>query len=117
MRINQTTEHVGNGNINKYENETVWLISSIEDPDPKKLLIRNRKHRGNEVMHRDKDVILGEDYYTNRLDNAPQNIFTLSSATRTVSKRINKSPTRAIEMVQDKRDSAIRLVTAKKIFL
>ena len=108
---------MGNGNINKNENETVWLISSIEDPDPKKLLIRNRKHRGNEVMQRDKDVILGEDYYTNRLDNAPQNIFTLSSATRTVSKPINKSPTRAIEMVKDKRDSAIQLATGRKTFL
>jgi len=28
-------------------------------------------------MHRNKDVILGEDGYTNRSDNAPRNIFSL----------------------------------------
>ena len=67
-------------------------------------------------MHRDKDVILGEDHYINRLDHAPQNIFTLLSAARTVLKRCNKSPTRTIEMVQDKRDNAIQLVAGKKIF-
>ena len=81
-----------------------------------KLPIHNRKHWRIEIMHRDKDVILGEDHFTNRLDNAPQNIFTLLSATRTVLKRLNKSPTRAIEMVQDKRDNAIQLVAEKKFF-
>ena len=50
-------------------------------------------------MHRDKDVVLGEDHYTNRLDYAPQNGFTLLSAVRTVLKSINKSVTIAIEMV------------------
>jgi hypothetical protein len=29
-------------------------------------------------MHRNKDVILGEDGYTNRCDNAPRNIFSLT---------------------------------------
>ena len=53
-------------------------------------------------MHRDKDVILGEDRYTNRSDIAPRNIFTLTSAARTLLKRISKSPTRAIETVQEK---------------
>ena len=68
-------------------------------------------------MHRAKDVILGEDHYTNRLDNAPQNILTLLSETRTVLKCNNKSPTRVIEKVQDKRDSVIQLVAGSKIFL
>ena len=104
------------GNITKTENETIWLISSLENPDPEKLLIRNRKHWCIEFMHRDKDVIHGEDRYTNRLDNAPQNIFTLLSVTRTVLQRLNKSPTRAIEMVQDKRDNAIPLVAGNKFF-
>jgi hypothetical protein len=28
-------------------------------------------------MHRDKDVVRGEDGYTNRLGNAPSNVFSL----------------------------------------
>ena len=47
----------------------------------------------------------------------PQNIFTLLSATRTVLKHSNKSLNRAIEMLQDKRNSAIQLVARSKIFL
>ena len=41
-------------------------------------------------------------------DLAPQNIFTLTSATRTVLKRISNSPTRAIETFQISRTTAIR---------
>ena len=67
-------------------------------------------------MRRDKDVFLGEDHYTNRLGNAPQNIFTLLSAVRTVLKRTNKSPTRAIEMVEGKRNRAIQVIAGWKIF-
>ena len=81
------------------------------------MLIRNRKHWGIEILHRDKDVILGEDHYTNRLDHAPQNIFTLLSSVRTLLKRINKSPTGVIEMVQDKRESAIQLIAGRKSIL
>ena len=67
-------------------------------------------------MHRDKDVVLGEDHYTNRLDHALENVFTLLSATHTVLKSINKSATRAIEMVQDKRNSAIQLIAGRQNF-
>jgi len=61
-------------------------------------------------MHRDRDAALGEDRYTNRLNHAPRNIFTLLSATRTLLKRIATSPTRAIEMIRDDRDGALRFL-------
>ena len=115
--IERTREHMRGGKITKTENETVWLISRFENPDPEKLLIRNRQHWAIEIMHRDKDVILGEDYYTNRLDHAPKNIFTLLSATRTLLKFINKSPTIAIEMVQNKRGCAVQFIAGRKVFL
>lgn len=56
-------------------------------------------------------VILGEDSYTNWSDNAPRNIFNLTSAARTLLKRISKSPTRAIETVQENRQKAIRFIS------
>ncbi len=65
-------------------------------------------------MHRDKDVTLGEDRYTNRSDHAPQNIFTLTSGTLTLLKRIAKSPTRAIEWIQDNRGKAVKLIAVDK---
>ena len=65
-------------------------------------------------MHRDKDVTLGKDGYTNRSGNAPRNIFVLTSAARTLLKRISKSPTRAIEMVQDNRETALRVSAGKQ---
>ena len=43
----------------------------------------------------------GKDRYTNRSDHAPRNIFALTSAAITLLKRISKSPTRAIEILQD----------------
>jgi len=61
-------------------------------------------------MHRDKDVCLGEDGYTNRLGHAPRNIFTLTSAVRTLLKQIHASPTMATEIVQDTRSKAVRLI-------
>ena len=70
----------------------------------------NRGHWRIEAMHRDRDVTPGEDRPTNRLDHAPQNIFTLTSATRTVLKRISNSPTRAIETFQASRTMAIRFL-------
>ncbi len=89
----------------------MYLITSLTRPKPKDILRLNRNHWRIETMHRDKDVTLGEDRYTNRSDNAPRNIFTLVSATRTLLKRISKSPTKAIEMMQDNRARAIRIVT------
>ena len=56
-------------------------------------------------------MILGEDQYTNRLDHAPRNIFTLLSATRTLLKGIDKSLTKAIETVKDNRNKATRILT------
>ena len=99
-------------NITKTEDETVRLISSLENPDPDRALALNRAHWRIEIMHRDNDVILGEDQYANRLDHAPRNILALLSATRTLLKGIDKSLTRTIEMVQDNRNNAIRIVTS-----
>ena len=99
-------------NITKTEDETVRLISSLENPDPDRALALNRAHWRIEIMHRDNDVILGEYQYANRLDHAPRNILALLRATRTLLKGIDKSLTRAIEMVQDNRNKAIRIVTS-----
>ena len=80
-----------NGQIIKTTKKIAWLISSIENPDPGVLLACNRRHWTIEIMHRDKDVTLGEDHYTNRLDHAPQNVFTLLSSVRILLKKYNKS--------------------------
>ena len=77
---------------------------------PKRIVSVNRSHWWIEAMHRDKDVTPGEDRYPNRLNHTPQNIFTLTSATRTVLKRISNSPTRAIEAFQTSRITAIRFL-------
>ncbi|WP_136661632.1 hypothetical protein [Nitratireductor sp. XY-223] len=89
-----------------------YLISSRKQAMPKDILDLNRKHWGVEIMHRDKDMTLGEDRYTNRSDHAPANIFSLTSAALTLLKRISNSPTQAIEFVQDHRDRAITLLTS-----
>ena len=60
-------------------------------------------------MHRNKDVILGEDGYTNCCDNAPRNIFSLTGFVLKILKSVAPSPTRAIEHCQDDRNRAIRL--------
>jgi hypothetical protein len=44
-------------------------------------------------MHRNKDVILGEDAYTNRSDNAPLNIFSLIGFALKILKSVSPSPT------------------------
>jgi hypothetical protein len=62
-----------------------------------------------EIMHRNKDVILGEDGYTNRCDNAPRNIFSLTGFVLKILKSVAPSPTRAIEHFQGDRNRAIRL--------
>jgi hypothetical protein len=88
--------------------------TSVPQPDPEHILRLNRHHWKVEAMHRDKDVTLGEDGYTNRSDNAPRNIFVLTSAARTLLKRISSSPTRAIEMVQDHRSKAVQFTSDQK---
>ena len=113
-RVTRNRQHVRAGNITKSETETTYLISSIKSPEPESILKLNRNHWQIEIMHRDKDVTLGEDRYTNRSDHAPQNIFTLNSGALTLLKRIAKSPTRAIELVQDNRAKTIKLITVDK---
>ena len=107
-RITRKREHVRAGNIVK--TETAYLITSLLQPNPKHILNLNRSHWRIKTMHRDKDVTLGEDGYTNRSRQAPRNIFTLTSAARTLLKRISNSPTRAIEMVQNNRQNAIQFL-------
>ncbi len=49
--------------------------------------------------------------YTNRNDNAPANIFSLTSFVLTILKTVSSSPTRAIEYFQDHKNRAIRLLS------
>ncbi|MFO7758433.1 MAG: hypothetical protein R6V26_08135, partial [Roseovarius sp.] len=70
----------------------------------------NRAHWHIETMHRDKDLCLGEDGYTNRKDHAPRNVLTLVSAARTLLKRINTSPAKAVEIIQNDRNHALRIL-------
>ena len=91
--------------------ETVYLIASLslEDASPKEILTHNRGHWGIEIMHRNKDVILREDGYTNRSGNAPANIFSLTGLALAILKTVCASPTRAIEYFQDNKNRAISL--------
>ncbi|WP_419903998.1 ISAs1 family transposase [Kiloniella sp.] len=109
-RVTRNRQDVRAGNIIKSETETTYLISSMVAPTPETILRLNRNHWQIEIMHRDKDVTMGEDRYTNRSDHAPRNIFSLTSAAITLLKRIAKSPTKAIEMVQDNRGKAVALI-------
>ena len=101
---------VRRGRVTRTERETIYPITSLPGATPKRIVSVNRSHWRIEAMHRDKDVTPGEDRHTNRLDHAPQNIFTLTSATRTVLKRISNSPTRAIETFRTSRTTAIRFL-------
>lgn len=114
-RINRHREHVRKGLSVRSETETVYLISSLKAPDPRDVLRLNRDHWKIEIMHRDKDVVLGEDRYTNRSGHAPRNIFTLTSAARTLLKRIAPSPTRAVEIAQENQQKTIRLLSDQNV--
>jgi predicted transposase YbfD/YdcC len=96
------------------QQETAYLITSLTtgEASPEYLLNLNRKHWGIEIMHRNKDVMLGEDGYTNRLDNAPRNVFSLTSFALKVMRTVSQSPTRAIEHFQDKRSRATQMIAA-----
>ncbi len=96
---------VREGRVTRTERETIYLITSLPGATSKRIMSVNRGHWRIEAMHRDKDVTPGEDRHTNRLDHAPQNIFTLTSATRTVLRRISNSPTRAIEAFQTRQNN------------
>ena len=111
-RLERRRDHVRGGRVTRTERVTIYRITSRPRATPKRIMSVNRGHWRIKAMHRDKDVTLGEDRHTNRLDHdhAPQNIFTLTSATRTVLKRISNSPTRAIEAFQTSRTTAIRFL-------
>jgi len=120
-RVTRVREPVGDGRIARRwrkgkgkGKETAWLIASLPPSDPQTILSLNRNHWRIEIMHRDRDRTLGEDLYTNRLEHAPRNIFTLLGATRTLLKRIATSPTRAIEMIQDHRNGALDILSGTK---
>lgn len=91
--------------------EIAYLITSLAEAKatPQDLLTFNRNHWGIEIMHRNKDVFLREDAYTNRKDNAPHNIFILNNIVLALCKTLATSPTKAIEACQDNKNRAIRL--------
>lgn len=93
--------------------ETVYLITSLPEIEaaPQDLLKLNRKHWGIEIMHRNKDVFLGEDAYTNRKDNAPHAIFVLHNLVLEICKSVSSSPVQALEYFQNDKNRAIRLVS------
>jgi len=91
------------------EGTDVLVITGLEDPVPEFLLSLNRAHWLIEIMHRDRDVFLGEDGYINRRGRAPRNVFSPVGAARTILKMISPSITRAIELVQRDPGVALRL--------
>lgn len=95
------------------ESETAWLIASLPSTEasPDVLLGYNRQHwRIENNLHRNKDVALGEDGYTNRKDNAPSNIFSLNNLVLLLFKLAGLTPKKAIEFFQDDKNRAIGLV-------
>ena len=93
--------------------EIAYLITSLSDTEatPQALLTFNRKHWGIEIMHRNKDVFLGEDGYTNRKGNAPHAIFILNNLVLAICASISPSPTQALEYFQDNKNRAIKSVS------
>ena len=102
-----------NGEWQTPQHEVVYLVSSLPAAASRQALLGvNRDHWRIEIMHRNKDVILGEDDYTNRCDNAPRKHFSLTGFVLKILKSVAPSPTRAIEHFQDDRNRAIRLFSA-----
>lgn len=66
----------------------------------------DRAHRRIEIMHCDRNLTLGEDRHTNRLDHAPGNILILTG-------RIATSPTRAIKMIRDNQNGTLRTLAER----
>jgi predicted transposase YbfD/YdcC len=110
-RVRRWRQRKANGKWQEPQGETVYLITSLAacEASPQALLQINRGHWDIEIMHTNKDVILGEDGYTNRLGNAPRNVFSLTSFALKILKPISPSLTRAMEHFQDDRNRAIRL--------
>ena len=96
------------------EHETAWLITSLS-PDqatPADILRFNRKHWSIEnLLHRTKDVMLGEDRSTVRSGSAPAVLATLNNLAIAIFKASRLSPTRAIEHFQDNKSSACHALT------
>jgi hypothetical protein len=93
--------------------EIAYLITSLpaETALPKDILGLNRNHWGIENhLHRNKDVTLGEDGYTNNKDHSPENISLLGDLILSICKRVCSSPKRAIEYFQDDRNRAIQAI-------
>ena len=93
------------------EHDIAWLITSLTATaaSPQALLIYNRGHWGIENnLHRNKDVTLGQDAYTNRKDHAPRNIFTLHAIVLELVAFFGLSPKIAIERCQDDKNLAIK---------
>ncbi len=109
-RLERRRDHVRGGRVIRTERETIYLITSLPGATPKRIMSVNSGHWRIKAMHRDRDVTPGEGRHTNRLDHAPQNIFTLTGATHTVFKRISNSSTRAIEAFQTSRTTVIRFL-------
>ena len=95
------------------ESETAWLITSLTaaEASPQALLTYNRDHwRIENNLHRNKDVTLGEDAYTNRKDHAPRNIFTFNAIVLELAAYLELSPKIAIERCQDDKNLAVAWV-------
>ena len=97
----------------KPKEEIAYLITSLSasEASPKDLLVFNRNHWGIEIMHRNKDVFLGEDQITSRKDNAPHALFILNNLVLALLKTVSPSPTKAIEALQDDRAIAFSLLS------
>jgi len=110
-RVTRFRQGEKNGKWKKPEREVVYLIARFPDGEapPQALLAANRSHWGMEIMHRNKDVILGEDGYTNKSGNPPRNVFSLIGFALKILKSVSPSPTRAIEQFQDDGNKALRL--------
>lgn len=110
-RVRRARQRKKRGAWSPPEEEIAYLISSLPAAEaaPEALLRLNQEHWGIEIMHRNKDVILGEDGYTNRSDNAPRNIFSLLAFALKILQSAATSPTRAIELFQDDRNRLLRL--------
>ena len=88
--------------------------------DPEAPPIRPQRHVPNSIstirrelnLHRNKDVTLGEDAYTNRKDHAPRNIFTFNAIVLELAAYLELSPKIAIERCQDDKNLAIAWVGA-----
>src|ERR1019366_8269013 len=110
-RVTRFRQGKKSGQWKELEEEAVYPIARFPDGEapPQALPAANRGHWGMEIMHRNKDVILGEDGDTNRGGDAPRNVFSLIGFALKILKSVCSSPTRAIELFQDKRNKAIRL--------